>query len=88
MKFNFKDGRIWIDLINMGIGIAIIVLALIALQNEAMEKTLFNVVFALGTVMFLLNSCRSIKTNRILSVIFLLFAGMSGYAFFLSVHGL
>ena len=88
MKLNLHDRKIWIDIINMGIGMAIIVIAIIALQGGDSDRALFNMVYLLGFIMFLLNAIRSAKSSRLLTAVFLLFAAMLAAALIISVHGL
>ncbi len=77
MKFDFRDYRVWIDFLNMILGLAIIIIAILAMQGENNAVTLFSAVFMLGAVMFLLNAIRNLKTNKVFTLIFLLLtAGM------------
>ena len=77
MKFDFRDYRVWIDFLNMILGLAIIIIAILAMQGENNAVTLLSAVFMLGAVMFLLNAIRNLKTNKVFTLIFLLLtAGM------------
>ena len=66
-----------IDVINMFLGIAIIVIAVIALSGGENEIYLFPVIFVLGTVLACLNAVKMLKQqNRLLGIFFLIFTGI------------
>ncbi len=63
-----------IDLINMIAGIAIIVLAVLALSGKESEMHLFPVIFILGAVLTCLNAVKMMKQNKLMGIFFILFS--------------
>ncbi len=72
MKLNLKNRGLWIDIVNMILGLIIIVLALIAIHNGNGGGDTFAVVFFLGAVMFFLNAVKEFQRNRFRAVLFLI----------------
>ncbi len=72
MKLNFKNRGLWIDIVNMILGLVIIVLAIIAIHNGNGGGDTFAVVFFLGAVMFFLNAVKEFPGNRFRAVLFLI----------------
>lgn len=88
MKLNLHDIKIWIDLINLFVGLAIIAVALLGLSDSISGNVMFRTVYLLGFVMFLLNAVRSFKDRKLLTVIFLILAAVLAAGFVITVHGI
>ena len=88
MKLNLRDVKIWVDLINMFLGAAIIILALIELIGGTFDRSVFGVIYVLGTAMFLLNAVRSFRDRKVLALIFLILAAAVAAGFVLTVRGI
>ncbi|NBH84365.1 hypothetical protein D7X88_08765 [bacterium C-53] len=65
-----KNGKLMIDLMNLFLGIGTIVLAVVLLSGEPLNRNLFPVVFALGAAMLSLNAARFYQEHRMISVVF------------------
>lgn len=65
-----KNGKLMIDLMNLFLGIGTIVLAVVLLSGEPLNRNLFPVVFALGATMLSLNAARFYQEHRMVSVVF------------------
>lgn len=70
MRISLNNKGMWIDLLNMVIGLAIIVLAVLAILKENGGGETCAVVFALGAVMFLLNAAKAFPHSRIRAILF------------------
>lgn len=81
----FKDKRLIIDYINMLIGIVILVIAVIAFRGGAGFVGMFPLLFALGTVMLILNTVKTFPDNKFLGAMFGLLAVVMAAGFVISI---
>ena len=81
-----------IDVVNMILGIAVIVVAVLALTGGDDELYLFPCIFVLGAVMSGLNSLKMMKQNKVFGIFFAVFAVVLAaecvFSFLVLFHGL
>ena len=80
-----KDKRMVIDYINMVIGIVILIIAVIAFRGGTGFVGMFPLLFALGTVMLILNTVKTFPDNKFLGIMFGILAVVMGAGFVVSL---